>query len=53
MTNKTEAQTAGFLVAKFWIEERCFVAKGAPLDDGQIRTRDEAAVIVTAKARRR
>jgi hypothetical protein len=35
------------------IEERSFVAKSAPLDDGQIRTRDEAAVIVTAKARRR
>jgi len=53
MTTKTEAQTAGFLVATFWIEERFFVAKGAPLDDGQIRTRDEAAVIVTAKAHRR
>jgi hypothetical protein len=31
------------------IEERSFVAKSAPLDDGQVRCGDEAAVIVTVK----
>jgi len=31
------------------IEKRSFVAKSAPLDDGQVRCGDEAAVIVTVK----
>jgi hypothetical protein len=34
---------------RFGIEERSFVAKSAPLDDGQVRCGDEAAVIVTVK----
>jgi hypothetical protein len=51
--NENRSVDGAVLVGGFWIEERSFVAKGAPLDDGQIRTRDELAVIVTAKERRR